>query len=156
VMAFDPLVLKEQIDLAGYRASHLSGITTQKKLNLQMSVKNLLQSLQDQDRVTKIQGLLNELMTFLVDELSIITGPYEDLLTLDEIIDHEGILLISLNPNRNARAVTALGRILLQNLQLMVGKRYENASDHRRKELPMVSIVLDEFEPYAYPNFARI
>src|SRR5579859_1143653 len=98
-----------------------------------MSVKNLLQSLQDQERVTKIQGLLNELMTFLVDELSVITGPYDDLLTLDEVIDRELILLISLNPNRNTRAVTALCRILLQNLQLMVGKRYEGVPGHRHE-----------------------
>jgi len=38
-----------------------------------MSVKNLLQSFQDRDRVQKIQGLLNECMTFLDDELSLIT-----------------------------------------------------------------------------------
>jgi len=156
VMAFDPLVLREQIELAAYRAERLSGISLQRKLNLQMSVKNLLQSLQDQERVTKIQGLLNELMTFLVDELSIITGPYDDLLTLDEVIDKDLILLISLNPNRNTRAVTALGRILLQNLQLMVGKRYEGVPGRRHEALPMLSVVLDEFEPFAYPNFARI
>lgn len=156
VMAFDPLVLREQIELAAYRAERLSGISLQRKLNLQMSVKNLLQSLQDQERVTKIQGLLNELMTFLVDELSIITGPYDDLLTLDEVISRDLILLISLNPNRNTRAVTALGRILLQNLQLMVGKRYESIVGRRHETLPMLSVVLDEFEPFAYPNFARI
>ena len=74
----------------------------------------------------KFRAFFNELMTFLEDDLSIITGPYEDLLTLDEIIDQELVLFVSLNVNRNSRAVTALGRILLQNLQLMVGKRYQN------------------------------
>lgn len=156
VTAFDPAVLKDQIARAMYRAEHASGVTTQQRLNLRMSAQNLLQSLQDQDRVTKIQGLLNELMIFLADDLSIITGPYDDLLTLDEVIDQNLILLISLNPNRNSRAVTALGRILLQNLQLVVGKRYESSQNRLHEGLPMVSVVLDEFAPYAYPNFSNI
>src|SRR5260370_1940830 len=156
VMALDEKVLKEQIEAATFRVEHLSGISAQKKLNLRMSVKNLLQSLEDRERVPKIQGLVNELMTFLEDELSIITGPYDDLLTLDEVIDRELILFVSLNANRNSRAVTALGRMLLQNLQLMVGKRYQNGHDRLGEGLPMVSVVLDEFAPFAYPNFAQI
>jgi len=32
---------------------------------------------QDRERITKIQGLLNQRMTFLQDELSIITGAYD-------------------------------------------------------------------------------
>ncbi|HTC92021.1 MAG TPA: type IV secretory system conjugative DNA transfer family protein [Terriglobales bacterium] len=156
VMALDEKVLKEQIEAATLRVENLSGISNQKKLNLRMSVKNLLQSLEDRERVPKIQGLVNELMTFLEDELSIITGPYDDLLTLDEVIDQELILFVSLNANRNSRAVTALGRMLLQNLQLMVGKRYQNGHDRLGEGLPMVSVVLDEFAPFAYPNFAQI
>ena len=156
VMALDQQVLKEQIEAATWRVEHLAGISTQKKLNLRMSVKNLLQSLEDRERVPKIQGLVNELMTFLEDELSLITGPYDDLLTLDEVIDRELILFVSLNANRNSRAVTALGRMLLQNLQLMVGKRYQNGPSRLSEGLPMVSIVLDEFAPFAYSNFAQI
>jgi hypothetical protein len=156
VTALDQQVLKEQIETATFRVEHLSGISTQKKLNLRMSVKNLLQSLEDRERLPKIQGLVNELMTFLEDELSIITGPYEDLLALDEVIDQELILFVSLNTNRNSRAVTALGRMLLQNLQLMVGKRYQNGQDRLSEGMPMLSVVLDEFAPFAYPNFAQI
>jgi hypothetical protein len=156
VMALDQQVLKEQIAAATFRAEHLSGVSTQKKLNLRMSVKNLVQSLEDRERVPKIQGLVNELMTFLEDELSLITGPYDDLLTLDEVVDQELILFVSLNANRNSRAVTALGRMLLQNLQLMVGKRYQNGQDRLAEGLPMVSVMLDEFAPFAYPNFAQI
>ena len=73
-----------------------------------MSAKNLLQSLEDRDRIPKIQGLLNELMTFLEDELSVITGAYDELLSLDEVIDQELILFVSLNTNKNSKAVTAL------------------------------------------------
>jgi hypothetical protein len=156
VMALDPQVMREQIQQARYRIEHLSGISEQQRMNFEMSVRNLLQSFQDRERVPKIQGLLNELMTFLEDDLSIITGPYEDLLTLDDIIDQELVLFVSLNVNRNSRAVTALGRMLLQNLQLMVGKRYENELERRREGRPMVSVILDEFAPFAYPNFAQI
>lgn len=156
VMALDPQVMREQIQEARYRVEHLSGISQQQRMNFEMSVHNLFQSFHDRERVPKIQGLLNELMTFLEDDLSIITGPYENLLTLDEIIDQELILFVSLNVNRNSRAVTALGRMLLQNLQLMVGKRYENERERRREGRPMVSVILDEFAPFAYPNFAQI
>ena len=134
----------------------MSGLSNQRRLNFDMSAKMLLQSLQDRERVTKIQGLLNELMTFLQDELSIITGAYDEMLSLDEVIDKELILFVSLNTNKNSKAVTALGRMLLQNMQLMIGKRYENEQERRRENRPMVSVILDEFAPFAYSNFAQI
>jgi hypothetical protein len=121
-----------------------------------MSAKNLLQSLEDRERLQKIQGLLNELGTFTEDGLSVITNAYQDLLTLDKVVDQGLVLFVSLNTNKNARAVTALGRMLLQNLQLMVGKRYLNEQERRRDGRPMVSVILDEFAPFAYPNFAQI
>src|SRR5712691_5399022 len=84
--------------------------------------------------------------------MSLITGPYEDLITLEEVIDNEQILFISLNTMKDSKPIEALGRILLQNLQYIIGKRYE---DQRRRGLPMVSVILDEFAPCAYPGFAR-
>jgi hypothetical protein len=156
VVALDEHVLREQISEAAYRLEHLWGVRAQDKLNFGMSVRNLEQSFQDRERVTKIQGLINELMVFVEDDLSVVTGAYDNVLTLDEVIDQELILFVSLNTNRNARAVTALGRMLLQNLQLMVGKRYASDRNRLREGLPMVSIILDEFEPFAYPNFARV
>ena len=98
----------------------------QRRLNFEMSVKNLLQSLEDRERVPKIQGLLNECMTFLDDELSVITGPYDDLLSIDDVIEQELILFVTLNVNKNTEPVRALGKMLLQNMQLVVGKRYES------------------------------
>src|SRR6266851_1278006 len=121
-----------------------------------MSVRNLRQSLEDRDRVPKIQGLLNELMTFLEDDLSIVTGAYDELLSLDEVIDQELILFVTLNTNKNSKAVTALGRMLLQNMQLMIGKRYQSEQAVRPGGQPMVSVILDEFAPFAYSNFAQI
>src|SRR5256885_7440377 len=121
-----------------------------------MSIRNLRQSFEDRDRVPKIQGLLNELMTFLEDDLSVITGAYDDLLSLDEVIDKELILFVSLNTNKNSKAVTALGRMLLQNMQLIIGKRYEDEQERRRQNRPMVSVILDEFAPFGYRNFAQI
>lgn len=156
IMALDEQVLREQITEAAYRMEHLSGISTQVKLNFSMSAKNLLQSLQDRERVAKIQGLINELMVFTEDQLSAITCSYDNLLTLDDVINRELILFVSLNTNRNPRAVTALGRMLLQDLQLMVGKRYSSGRNLAKDGSPMVSVVLDEFAPFAYPNFAQI
>jgi len=156
VLALDPQVMKEQIALARSCLDAEVGVNHQRRLNFEMSVRNLQQSFQDRERVPKIQGLLNELMTFLGDDLSLITGAYDELLSLDEVIDKELILFVSLNTNKNSKAVTALGRMLLQNLQLILGKRYENAQERRRENRPMVSVILDEFAPFAYSNFAQI
>src|SRR5215472_3165891 len=156
VMALDEPTLKEQIHDATFRIEHLSGIDSQARLNFLMSSKNLFQSLQDRERVAKIQGLINELMVFTEDDLSAITCSYDNLLTLDDVIDKGLILFVSLNTNRNPRAVTALGRMLLQDLQLMVGKRYSTGRDMAQDGSPMVSVILDEFAPFAYPNFAQI
>jgi len=156
VLALDPRVLNEQIAVARSCLDAEIGVNHQRRLNFEMSVRNLQQSFQDRERVPKIQGLLNELMAFLGDDLSLITGAYDDLLSLDEVIDKELILFVSLNTNKNSKAVTALGRMLLQNLQLILGKRYENAQERRRENRPMVSVILDEFAPFAYSNFAQI
>ncbi|MGA2000189.1 MAG: type IV secretory system conjugative DNA transfer family protein [Terriglobales bacterium] len=156
VMAIDEQVLKEQVDRARKRMERDSSIPVQRRLNFEMSVKNLYQSFADRERVPKIQGLLNECMTFLDDELSVITGPYEELLSLDEVIEQELILFVSLNVNKNTEPVRALGKMLLQNLQLVVGKRYQSEEQRRRTDRPMFSVVLDEFAPFGYRNFAQI
>src|SRR5258705_5977972 len=46
--------------------------------------------------------------------------------------------------------------MLLQNIQLTVGKRYEDKADRRRQNRPIFSVVLDEFAPFGYRNFAQI
>jgi GTP-binding protein EngB required for normal cell division len=156
VMAIDEQVLREQVDKVSRRLDQSKELSTQRKLNFEMSVKNLYQSFQDRERVPKIQGLLNECMTFLDDELSVITGPYEDLLSIDEVIEQELILFVSLNVNKNTEPVRALGKMLLQNLQLVVGKRYESEEQRHRSGQPLFSVVLDEFAPFGYRNFPQI
>jgi len=156
VMALDEKVLEEQIGIAKARLAVVPGISMQKRLNFEMSVKMLQRSLSDRERVEKIQGLLNELLSFLEDELSIVTGSYQDLLTLDDVVNNDLILFVSLNANRNQRAVEALGKILLQNIQLMVGKRYAQPASDRNADEPMLSVILDEFAPYAYPGFTQV
>src|SRR6266700_1012111 len=155
-MAIDQGVLREQVEETKRRIEHDPAITTKRRLNFEMSVKNLYQSFLDRERVPKIQGLLNECMTFLDDELAVITGPYEDLLSIDEVIEQDLILFVSLNVNKNTEPVKALGKMMLQNLQLVVGERYENEQQRRRSNRPMVSVVLDEFAPFGYRNFAQI
>jgi len=156
VMAIDDQVLREQVEKARRRLEQDSSIPVQRRLNFEMSAKNLFQSLADRERVPKIQGLVNECMTFLDDELSVITGPYEDLLSIDEVMEQELILFVTLNVNKNTEPVLALGKMLLQNLQLVVGKRYESDEQRRRSNRPMFSVVLDEFAPFSYRNFAQI
>src|ERR1700734_3583865 len=96
VMLLDQDVLKEQIDKAVHRLDRDSNVTAHQRLNFEMSVKNLMQSLEDRERVPKIQGLINECMTFLDDELSAVTGQYDDLLSIEDVIDQELILFVSL------------------------------------------------------------
>lgn len=156
VMLLDQDVLKEQIDKATHRLDRDGLVTAQQRLNFEMSVKNLMQSLEDRERVPKIQGLINECMTFLDDELSAVTGQYDDLLSIDDVIDQELILFVSLNANKNTEPVRSLGKMLLQNIQLTVGKRYEDQADRRRLNRPIFSVVLDEFAPFGYRNFAQI
>jgi hypothetical protein len=156
VMLLDQDVLKEQIEKAVHRLDRDNRVTAQQRLNFEMSVKNLMQSLEDRERVPKIQGLINECMTFLDDELSAITGQYDDLLSIEDVIDQELILFVSLNANKNIEPVRSLGKMLLQNIQLTVGKRYEDQADRRRQNRPLFSVVLDEFAPFGYRNFAQI
>ena len=156
VMALDQSVIEDQVALARRQMARDSSISTQRRLNFEMSAKNLFQSFSDRDRVPKIQGLLNECMTFLDDELSVITGPYDNLLSINEVIDQELILFVSLNINKNTAPVRALGKMLLQNLQLVVGKRYESESERKRTNKPLFSVVMDEFAPFGYRNFAQI
>jgi len=156
VMALDEKVLAEQISRAKARIATLPEVTMQMRLNFEMSVRMIKRSLADRDRVEKIQGLLNELLAFLEDELSIVTGSYQDLLTVDEVVEKGLILFVSLNTNKNKRACEALGKILLQNIQLMVGKRYARPRSDRDGNEPLLSVILDEFAPFAYPGFTQV
>src|SRR5437016_2608590 len=156
VMAMDLEALREQVAKAARHLEHSKKISTQQRLNFEMSVKSLYQSFEDRERVPKIQGLLNQCMTFLDDELSVITGPYEELVSLDEAIEQELILYVTLNVNKNTEAVTALGKMLLQHVQLIIGKRYESEAHRWRANRPLLSVVLDEFAPFGYRNFPQI
>jgi len=156
VMAMDERVMKEQVETARKRIGMDSSLPTQRRLNFEMSVKNLYTSLRDRERVQKIQGLLNECMTFLDDQLSVLTGPYEQLLSIDDVIEQELILVVSLNINKNPEPMRSLGKMILQNLQLVIGKRYESEEHRLRSDRPMLSVVLDEFAPFGYRNFAQI
>jgi hypothetical protein len=99
--------------------------------------------------------LLNELMTFAEDDLSRITNASDDLFTFEELVERRQVLFVSLNTNKNSKAVTALGRMLLQALQLMVGERYRSLAGGTGSP-PMLSVMLDEFAPFAHPSFAQL
>jgi hypothetical protein len=156
VAVLDQEVLAEQIKKARQHIQEDASISMQRRLNFDMSVRNLMQSFEDRERVPKIQGLLNECMIFLDDALSIITGPYDDLLSIDEVIEKELVLFVTLNVNKNTEPVRALGKMLLQNIQLAVGKRYESEEERKRANRPLISVVMDEFAPFGYQNFSQI
>ena len=156
VMALDEEVLAEQIAIASARIGSLADVSTQMRLNFEMSVRMIKKSLGDRDRVEKIQGLLNELLAFLEDELSIVTGSYQDLVTMDDVVEKGLILFISLNTNKNKRACEALGKILLQNIRLMVGKRYDSVGSQRPCNEPLLSVICDEIAAYADPDFPQV
>ena len=154
VMIYDLTVLKAQAAIAQRRLETLPGISKQQKLNFEMSVRNLIESFNDPKRVQMVRGLINNMMTFLEDRLSIITGPYEDLVSIEDIIDQGKILCISLNTSANDETTTALGRMILQNLQMVIGARYERSSQDIY--MPFLSVLMDEFAPIAYYKFATI
>ena len=74
VAAYDQDILGAQIKMAMDRTRDASSITDQQRLTLQMSVRNLLESFGDRERVAKIQGLINNLMTFMADDLALDYG----------------------------------------------------------------------------------
>src|SRR5206468_8683126 len=55
VMALDEEVLKDQIEKARKRIQLDRDVSTQRRLNFEMSVRNLMQSFEDRERVPKIQ-----------------------------------------------------------------------------------------------------
>src|SRR3546814_9992878 len=67
--------------------------------------------------------------------------PYTTLFR-SEVIKEELILFVSLNTNKNTEPVRALGKMLLQNLQLVVGKRYESEQERQHRRRPLLSVVL--------------
>ena len=156
VMMLDELVMREQIAIAEREATLKKHMTSQSKLNVEMSVRTLLQSLEDRERVPKIQGLINECMTFTDDDLSAITSHYDELFCVEEVVENDLILLVSLNANRNTAAVVALGRMILQNIQLTIGKLYEDLEKLNDPNRPLFSVILDEFPAFSYKNFAHI
>jgi type IV secretory pathway TraG/TraD family ATPase VirD4 len=153
VIAYDVSKLKSQVQIAMANMDRLAASPEERRA-LSMSVHNLAATFDDKERVPKIQGLINHLMTFMPKEMARITGAYENVVTMDEVIDQRLIFYLCLNTSINKTAVKSLGRILLQNLQLMIGRRYSNSSFGT--EHPFVSVILDEFAPFAYEDFAQI
>ncbi len=156
VMALDEKILNEQIGIAQKRIDSNPAIALTMRLNFEMSVKMIRKSLADRERIAKIQGLLNELLAFLEDDLSIVTGSYQNMLTIEDVIDKSLILVISLNSNKNKRASEALGKILLQNIRLMVGKRYQQMLSLNIEQEPILSVICDEIARYADPDFPQV
>jgi hypothetical protein len=156
VMMLDELVMREQIAIAEREVARNETLTNQEKLNFEMSARQLLQSFEDRERVIKIQGLINECMTFTDDALAAITNHYDELFSIEDVVEQDLILFVSLNANRNTNPVVALGKMILQNIQLTIGKLYEDLERLRDPNRPLFPVMLDEFPAFSYRNFAHI
>ncbi len=154
VAAYDESILRRQMGVAIENARADGTVSRNQLRNLEMSIQNVLSTFADKERVSKIQGLINHMMTYMSDSLEMITGHYDNLLSIEDVFDQNLILYISLNINKNRNAAVSLGRILMQNLQLAVGKRYEEA--RHGSKYSFASVIMDEFAPFAYQNFATI
>jgi type IV secretory pathway TraG/TraD family ATPase VirD4 len=153
VIAYDVSALKRQVQ-AAMEFTKTNPVSPEERQALAMSVQNLATSFEDKERVSKIQGLINHLSTFMTRGLAQITGGTDQVLNMNQVIDENLILYLCLNVNVNGKAVASLGRILLQNLQLMIGLRYSQSGyDTQHK---FVSVIMDEFAPFAYEEFAQI
>lgn len=109
---------------------------------------------QDEDWLLKIRGLLNSMMPFVGESLSLITGPCDHPVTFEEVVEEKQILIVTMNLGTDSQPARALGRILMRNLQFMISSRY-NEYRHNQKH-SFISVVLDEFGLYAYHGFSSI
>ena len=112
----DQAVIEDQVAIARLCMARDPEISTQRRLNVEMSAHSLFQSFGDRERLQKIQGLLNECMTFLDDELSVITGPYEDLLSIDDVIELAEPIL------KHRMALTFAARAEGETIEAVIGR----------------------------------
>jgi hypothetical protein len=75
-----------------------------------VSIRNLLESFGDRERVAKIQRLINNLMTFMADDLALIAGPYDNLLSINDVIEQKLILYVSRTSVPSRRSVECSSR----------------------------------------------
>lgn len=149
--------LRKQINIALERARTLHpALPDDEMKNLEMAAYRLITNMEEdgENYISKLQGLTNKMVTYMDQGLSVITSQCDDLFTLDEAIDKNLIFIMILNSNTNKFAVASLGRIILQNFQLMVGMRYSRIKTGENPKF--VSVILDEFAEFAYADFARI
>jgi hypothetical protein len=74
--------------------------------------------------------------------------------TFEEVIEKRQILIVSMNVGTDSQASRSLGRILMRDLQSVIGARYDDYTHNKKHSF--VSVVLDEFGLYAYSGFSNI
>jgi type IV secretory pathway TraG/TraD family ATPase VirD4 len=120
----------------------------------QAHVTNLRGIYSENDWLGKIRGLINSMMPFVGDDVSQITDATENLLTIEDVVEKNLILLVTMNIPKNSAATTTVGRIILRDLQSIISKRYDDYSLNKKHSF--LSIVLDEFGLFAYVGFSKI
>jgi type IV secretory pathway TraG/TraD family ATPase VirD4 len=154
VCAQEPEQMLTVLQLAERNARTMIDLDKHTLDQLRLNLRVLHDGLTDENRIYNIKNLMNKITMFLSKEMSLITGGADRLITIDNVIDRRQILFVSLNINVKSQSTVALGRMLLSNLQLVIGRRYSQTAVGTSH--PFVSVILDEFAPFAYPQFARI
>lgn len=154
VCAQEPEQLLTVLQMAEQNASSMKDLDKHSLDQLRLNLRVLHDGLSDDNRMYNIKNLMNKLTLFLSKEMALITGGADRLITIDDVIDRKLILFVSLNINMRSQSTIALGRMLLANLQLVIGRRYSQTAEGTKH--PFVSVILDEFSPFAYTQFASI
>lgn len=154
VCAQEPDQLLKILQMAESHVRSLPHIDKYTLDQFRLSQRVLFNGLSDENQMYNIKNLITKLTQFLSKDMALLTGGYERMITLDEVLDKKQILFVSLNINIKASATEAIGKMLLSNLQLVIGRRYANTAEGTKH--PFASIIFDEFAPFAYTNFARI
>jgi hypothetical protein len=129
-------------------------ISMDKKTSYRLAIDTLHTNYQDKEWLTKIRGLLNQLLPFATGNIGQITCACDHLLTFEAVAEQKLILVVSMNLGMDSHPVKALGRMLMRNLQFMVATRYNHYLMNQKH--PFISIILDEFGLYAYQGFKDI
>jgi hypothetical protein len=149
-----PAIMLRLIEKLQVAVAANANLPQHKKNAFLLAVSTITGNYEDKDWLKQIRGLLNSMMPFVGDSLSLITGSCTDLVTFEEIAEKKQILIVSMNLGNDSQPIKSLGKILMRNMQYMIASRYNKYEMHQKH--PFISIILDEFGLYSYQGFKEI
>jgi hypothetical protein len=149
-----PRMIDQVIDEVRETVRENPNLKQHEKDGFEFNATALKRIFEDDDWISKIQGLLNSMKPFVGASLAQITGPSVHPVTFEEVIEKRQILIVSMNVGTDSQSSRSLGRILMRDLQSTIGARYDDYTHNKKHSF--VSVVLDEFGLYAYSGFSNI